>query len=239
MQKLVQSAFITCVLWLFGSVAWGMPPYLQELCQDPDYTCIKVHKGETWQSLFADPELRDMVMKLNRVNVQPRPNQYIVVPNNMATVTLLDLAPFERKIPGHGVKTLMYDPAIHAWAAYDADGDLVRWGPGSGGRDWCADIGSRCHTKTGEFMVYRKGSAKCISSKFPLPNGGAPMPYCMFFHGGYAIHASNEVPGYNASHGCVRVFLEDARWLNQEFIDLPHEGGTKVIIHPYPQSSEA
>jgi lipoprotein-anchoring transpeptidase ErfK/SrfK len=59
----------------------------------------------------------------------------------------------------------------------------------------------------------------------------------MFFHGGYAFHGSNEIPGYNASHGCVRIFSEDARWLNQEFIDLPEEGGTKVIIQEYPQSA--
>lgn len=54
------------------------------------------------------------------------------------------------------------------------------------------------------------------------------MPYCMFFKGGYAIHAS-DVPGYNASHGCVRVFYEDAEWLNREFADI----GTSVIVRPY------
>ncbi len=58
----------------------------------------------------------------------------------------------------------------------------------------------------------------------------------MFFYRGFAIHGSNEVPGRNASHGCVRVYKEDAQWLNEEFIDLPPKTGTnvtKVIIQPY------
>jgi len=32
----------------------------------------------------------------------------------------------------------------------------------------------------------------------------------MFFHGGFALHGSPSVPGYNASHGCVRLFDDDA-----------------------------
>ena len=40
----------------------------------------------------------------------------------------------------------------------------------------------------------------------------------MFFHGGFALHGSYEVPGYHASHGCVRMFVNDAKWLNEEFV---------------------
>ena len=43
----------------------------------------------------------------------------------------------------------------------------------------------------------------------------APMPHSIFFHGGYAIHATNEVKklGRPASHGCVRLSPQNARWL--------------------------
>ena len=36
---------------------------------------------------------------------------------------------------------------------------------------------------------------------------GAPMPYSVFFRGGYAIHGTNEVSrlGRPVSHGCVRL----------------------------------
>ena len=35
-----------------------------------------------------------------------------------------------------------------------------------------------------------------------------------YFYGGYAIHGSYSVPGYPASHGCVRVSISDALWMN-------------------------
>lgn len=43
----------------------------------------------------------------------------------------------------------------------------------------------------------------------------APMPWSIFFHEGYAIHATGEVEnlGTPASHGCVRLELKNARWL--------------------------
>lgn len=114
------------------------------------------------------------------------------------------------------------------WTAFDANGEIIRSGRVSGGKDYCPDIRRNCETVTGTFTIYRMGGEDCKSTIFPVGRGGAPMPYCMFFHGGYAIHGSNSVPDYNASHGCVRMVPEDARWLNEEFV---HEGITKVRTH--------
>ena len=55
------------------------------------------------------------------------------------------------------------------------------------------------------------------------------MPYCMFFHGGYALHGSYEVPNYNASHGCLRVVPSAAAWLSRNFVKV----GTAIIVRPY------
>jgi len=43
----------------------------------------------------------------------------------------------------------------------------------------------------------------------------APMPYSIFFHGGYAIHGTNEIKrlGRPVSHGCVRLHPSNARTL--------------------------
>jgi lipoprotein-anchoring transpeptidase ErfK/SrfK len=43
----------------------------------------------------------------------------------------------------------------------------------------------------------------------------APMPYSIFFHGGYAIHGTTEVRnlGRAVSHGCVRLHPDNARTL--------------------------
>ena len=136
---------------------------------------------------------------------------------------------FPTVIETNGRDTFVFDPQQVAWAAYDADGRLIKMGPASGGKAWCADIGRPCRTPAGQYTVYRKGSASCKSSKYPIGKGGAPMPYCMFFHGGYAIHGSGHVPTYNASHGCVRVLPLHAKWLSQNFI----KNGTQVIVLPY------
>ncbi|NDH09759.1 MAG: L,D-transpeptidase, partial [Gammaproteobacteria bacterium] len=67
-------------------------------------------------------------------------------------------------------------------------------------------------------------------SLYPVETGGgARMPYCMHFYEGYSIHAAYDVPNHNASHGCVRVLPDAARWLNQDFINV----GTTVIVKPY------
>lgn len=128
-----------------------------------------------------------------------------------------------------GRSTFVFDPKQVAWAAYAPDGHLLKMGPASGGKAYCADIGKPCRTPAGKYSVYRKGTAACKSSKFPVGRGGAPMPYCMFFHGGYAIHGSGHVPAYNASHGCIRTLPVHAKWLSQNFM----KHGTRVIVLPY------
>jgi lipoprotein-anchoring transpeptidase ErfK/SrfK len=43
----------------------------------------------------------------------------------------------------------------------------------------------------------------------------SPMPYSVFFKGGYAIHGTNYIKslGRPASHGCVRLHPDNARTL--------------------------
>ena len=136
---------------------------------------------------------------------------------------------FPRKIVPTGTQVFIFDPKRLGWAAYNADGKLIKSGRASGGMRYCSDIKQRCQTPAGKFKVYRKGSAECTSNKFPLGKGGAPMPYCMFFHGGYAIHGSPDVPDFNASHGCIRVHPDSAQWLHANFM----KPSTTVIIKPY------
>lgn len=130
-----------------------------------------------------------------------------------------------------GRNTFVFDPKQFAWAAYGADGNLVKMGPASGGQSFCPDIGQPCQTPAGDYSVYRKGTSSCKSTKFPINRGGAPMPYCMYFNEGYAIHGSSYVPAYNASHGCIRVLPIDAEWLSKHFVKY----GTRVIVLPYQQ----
>lgn len=147
----------------------------------------------------------------------------------MAKTNRQPISYWKESIAPPGNPLFIFDPRHKSWAAYDSDGQLVNKGRASGGRGYCPDIRRRCHTPVGKFKVYHKGPAHCVSTKFPIGRGGAPMPYCMFFKGGFAIHGSPNVPNYNASHGCIRVVPSDARWLHQNFIT----NGTTVIVRPY------
>jgi hypothetical protein len=130
--------------------------------------------------------------------------------------------------PATGKTVFIYDPKQFAWAAYDSQGKLMKTGIGSGGASYCPDLKAPCRTPVGTFTVHREGGPACKSSIFPLGKGGAPMPHCAFFKGGYAVHGSYDVPAYNASHGCVRVTPDAASWLDANVLN---PGSTVIIEH--------
>jgi hypothetical protein len=208
----------------------------ESLCHSPDYFCMQIKPGETWESLFANPEERDLIHRVNRMNIALRAGMVIAVPKNIDRLTIYDVSPFPRYIDKTGEKTIFVSQKQLAWGAYDESGELLWWGPLSSGAGNCRNVDGKCVTPTGSFRIIRKQDSDCVSTAFPMrfegESGGAQMPYCMHFFRGYALHGSDTVPGYRASHGCVRLFIEDARWLNEEFINLPGDGmlGTRVIV---------
>lgn len=59
----------------------------------------------------------------------------------------------------------------------------------------------------------------------------SPMPYSIFFHGGYAVHGTNHIRslGRPASHGCVRLHPSNAARL----YSLVHRygmGNTRIVV---------
>lgn len=65
-------------------------------------------------------------------------------------------------------------------------------------------------TPTGDFQPYYLNRMH-YSRKYD----NAPMPHSIFFLGGFAIHGTDAVDklGRPASHGCVRLHPQNARWL--------------------------
>ncbi len=94
----------------------------------------------------------------------------------------------------------------------------------NGGIAWtfhCSTGKAGFRTPKGTYKVYAK-ERHAISYKY----GNSPMPFTLWFHSaGYGIHSSTSVPNYPASHGCVRLKYENAKWL---FEQVPV--GTPVII---------
>lgn len=228
---------ITLIIFLYVPILHAKT-VTQNFCQLTDFKCIKVKRHQSWNSLFPDDHDRDIVMRINRLNVELYPGMRIAVPKNLTTADILDFSPFPLYIGQQEEKVVVVSPAAGAWAAYTPDGNLVRWGPASTGADYCEDIDRPCRTHEGSFRIFSLGSSNCISHKFPLPDGGAPMPYCMYFNNGQALHGEpNGLPGYNVSHGCVRLYVSDAEWLRYNFVEAPNYDnnyrGTRVIVEPY------
>lgn len=220
-MKVIPPSSLTIVtLLLFSPITEA--EYGKTICNNVElYDCYKIKKGETWESLFPDAENRTFVKKINRMNIQVYPGLVIAVPKDkkITAEEFLKYSPLPQNFNTSGEELVKVDLSDFAWAAYNSDGTLLKWGPISGGKSHS--------TINGTFTFYRKQGSACVSSKYPIPKGGAPMPYCMHFKGGYAMHGSPLLPGFHASHGCVRLFTDDAQWLNENFVDT---GSTKVKI---------
>lgn len=157
------------------------------------------------------------------------PSQEEHIKHTMASEEHVDYASRLPSTISTGEKTILVDPNVHAWGAYNKEGELVRAGLATAGNDYCPDIKRSCRTSSGSFRIQSLGNASCKSTIYPLPKGGAPMPYCMFFNGDQGLHGSYEVVEGNVSHGCVRMHVEDAKWIRNHFATI----GTKVIVKPY------
>ncbi|MCB1827252.1 MAG: L,D-transpeptidase, partial [Coxiellaceae bacterium] len=189
--------------------------------------CISIQPNQRWASMWRNEHDREIVMRLNRTNVALRYRKWIVYPENLKHVNYMQLSPLPEHMNTDGKKLILVDLRVFAFGAYDEQGDLVYWGPASGGKTYCYDTKEDCRSAAGNFKIYRVQGEECMSSKYPVDRGGgAPMPYCMHYYKGYAIHGSTLAGFVNGSRGCIRLFYSDAKWLNQDFAGI----GTEVIV---------
>jgi len=76
------------------------------------------------------------------------------------------------------------------------------------------------------------------ASKDPKPEGaefkGASMPFFLRFTGGYGMHAGY-LPGYRASHGCVRM----PKSMAEHFFEAATEGMPVTVVESEPASPVA
>jgi L,D-transpeptidase ErfK/SrfK len=219
-------AALIATIFMLPAQAKESKYYGAHLCSYAGFKCVKVRRGDTWAKLFPSKHKREIVKRLNRMNVALRYRTWIVIPTNLSRINHMDMSPFPDYIEPTNKRTIVVKLGLHAFGAYDEKGNLVHWGPISGGKGWCDDVGRECKTALGAHKIYRKQGANCISSAFPVETrGGAPMPFCMHYFQGFAIHGST-LPGFHASHGCVRLFNDDAKWLNKHFLKI----GSKVMV---------
>ncbi len=130
-----------------------------------------------------------------------------------------------------GNRLIVFNPKTLSFGIYNNQGRKIGAGKAVGGAVWSPKLGRSAKTVRGTFTIYRKNGANYKSSKYPRPNGGAPMYYAMHFHGGYALHGSPSLPNVNASHGCIRVEKNTAGWLSKNFVQ---KNLTQIHVMNYP-----
>jgi len=116
-------------------------------------------------------------------------------------------APFPRYYEGAAdlPKFAVIHKKVQAWAAYE-HGRLIRWG--------LVNTGSVGHETPGGRYNFNWRALERISSESP-PGEVWLMRYVLNFHNerGFHTHQYAMPTGAPASHGCVRMIEDDARWL--------------------------
>lgn len=158
--------------------------------------------GRDLSGRFTGTQLA-LLEKLNRADaVHLRRLELLIVPL-VWDEDELQYSPFPRRYPAAAAvpKLLVIDQPAQAFAAYE-DGQLVRWGPVSSGR--------QAHrTPNGLFHLNWRARGRHSSVN--------PQWYMEWYFNfdtarGLALH-SYMLPGYPASHACVRLLERDAIWI--------------------------
>ena len=147
-------------------------------------------------------EERGIILAINRIsNSVVKKGKVLVVPDTL-TSQMLDYSPFPAMLAGFDSvpKLILISCRIQAFAIYE-NGINTRWGPVSSGKKSTA-------TPAGLFHTNFKAEVK-ISSV----NSDWIMPWYFNFYArrGIALH-QYFLPGYPASHACVRMQEKDAKW---------------------------
>lgn len=167
---------------------------------------------------------RNVILALNRMdNRNIRKGDSIVVPDTILHLLSYSPFPFEINEAAQLPKLLLISRKIQAFSIYE-NGILRRWGPTSTGR-------RNKQTPAGLFSLNWKSkeTISTIDSTWILP-------FYFNFHNkeGIALHEFS-MPGYPASHACVRLLGEDAKWIfywAEQWIVTPD--GERVAAHGTP-----
>ncbi|MEI7749888.1 MAG: L,D-transpeptidase family protein [Candidatus Moraniibacteriota bacterium] len=160
-----------------------------------------IKKGDTlWSLCKGDSVSQAVFMSVNHLDNRHLPTgKKVLVPTDIEQANRY--VPIPKKLSdSRDNREIRVFLDTQYFGAYE-NGALVFWGPVSSGR-----IGKT--TPAGEYAIAYKQRYKC-SKKYD----NAPMPYSLnLSNTGYFLH-QQALPGYPASHGCVRLLMKDAERL--------------------------
>lgn len=187
----------------------------------PTYHLLKIKKGDSFSKLFG--KNWTLVARFNRLDEKHLViGKKIKVPDNLEVIKEWSPLPKEYALAMPHKKYILVSLEDQFLGVYQ-NGKLIFDMPISSGRplEKCDSPTGDCSTPTRIFQTLG-GDWNHTSSVYDDPTGNPyPMPWAVRFHINkngvqYWIHGG-DLPGYPASHGCVRVTKKDAlklfRWL--------------------------
>ena len=167
---------------------------------------------DSFRNKFSE-DAQKIIFALNRIDPDRlKAGSVLVIPDTI-TANFLDYSPFPpifemlKPIP----KTVLISRRVQAFGLYE-EGRLIRWGPVSSGKQ---------STPTPAGLFYGNYKAK---RKISTVDESWIMPYYFNFmnYHGVGVHQYS-MPGYPASHACVRLYRDDAMmiydWAQQWQLD--------------------
>src|SRR5689334_21752666 len=98
----IRWAAIIVLILITGEVSYART-YGTTLCQNPEFACYVVKRGDSWNNLFS-PREADLVRRVNRMNISLYPGMRIAIPRNMHNLDVMSLSPFPHQINPPGEK---------------------------------------------------------------------------------------------------------------------------------------
>lgn len=148
------------------------------------------------------PEKMQLLYRLNRRDLKHlKSGDSVVVPTTQDSI--LAFSPFPQQVQDLDsvAKLLVVSQRIQAFAAYE-HGTLVRWGPTSTGKKSTPTPDTLYHTNWKSKETHSTVEEEWVMKwYFNLDNLE-----------GVSMH-EYELPGYPASHSCVRLLADDAEWI--------------------------
>ena len=146
---------------------------------------------------------QNIIAAVNRIDVwRIRVKKALVIPDTLLS-DFFSYSPFPSKLPvADSIEKLIFvSLRTQLIAAYE-NGNLVRFGPASTGKK---------STPTPSGLFYTNFKSKLKTSTV---DGQWRMPWYFNIsnYGGIGLH-QYALPGYPASHSCIRLYKNDARWI--------------------------
>lgn len=252
------------LLWVFAGLLKCEKPELK-------FRFIEVREGDTFWKLFKDKwKIVSQINKIDKHHLVP--GTILRIPLNWELAKQYPFFPEFLEREKEKPQLILVSIKDQYLAGYEF-GQIKFWHPISSGiekgltPEWVLrneEIEAKDYpTPRGRYRVLYK-DLDHISSIYPKPDGGQPMPFTIVFDwGGYAFHAwgipkvlmdlfksliemnfgelgskveaelekycSGSMPGWPASHGCIRLFTEDA----QKLFEWATIGAIVVIVDSF------